>query len=201
MKLSNEFSPIVIVGIWNKGIFNPDWVGKYLLPNQNLTIEFPLNQDGSPRISNKDMRIFVLGNKLNFTSLMPTDQNLDLIEKLSLKIADYLPHTPVTAFGVNFLFETPKSSDIVDILHLKDSEKIQGIGGLVVSDVIRHSFILKNGLINLSIIIEKEQVKLDFNFHFDIKNLVDFKEILSNNSILELKENAASILTSIYGIE
>jgi len=36
MKLKPEFNLLVLVGAWNKNIFNPDWVGKFLLPGKEL---------------------------------------------------------------------------------------------------------------------------------------------------------------------
>lgn len=198
MNLASEFSPIVIVGLWNKGIFNPDWIGKYLLPKQKLNIEFPINIDGSPRISNEDLRIFVLGNKLNFTLIKPEDKNLENIEELALKVADYLPHTPVSAFGINFLFTADISTGIKKMLHQKDSDILRDMGADIQNEQVRHCFKFKNHLINLNIIQEKNTVKFDFNYHFDIKNLIEFKEKLNDNRILELKNDAISIIDEVY---
>ena len=42
MILKSDYSTIVIVGIWNKGIFNLEWVSKFLLPKEkklNVEIE------------------------------------------------------------------------------------------------------------------------------------------------------------------
>jgi hypothetical protein len=47
----DEFDVLVMVGGWNKNIFNLEWVSRYLLPNEKLEAEIPLNVDGSPRIS------------------------------------------------------------------------------------------------------------------------------------------------------
>ncbi len=51
MKLVVDYNNLVIVGLWNRHIFNPEWVGQYLLPETELTSEYPLNIAGSFRIS------------------------------------------------------------------------------------------------------------------------------------------------------
>ncbi|MBW2098929.1 MAG: hypothetical protein JRG77_09085, partial [Deltaproteobacteria bacterium] len=51
MKLATEFNPLILVGAWNKYIFNPDWIGKFLLSGEKIEVEIPINADGSPRIS------------------------------------------------------------------------------------------------------------------------------------------------------
>lgn len=97
MFLKTDYNALVLVGLWNKGIFNPDWVSRYLIPKEKkLNVEFPLNVDGSPRVSSDKIRIFVIGNKLNFVPLNTYDETFEIIQDLAIKTSDYLPHTPVT---------------------------------------------------------------------------------------------------------
>lgn len=107
MILKSDYNALVFLGSWNKAIFNSQWVSRFLFPKEKkLNVEFPLNVDGSQRISTKKIRIFVIGNKLNFVPLDTEDETFELIQNLAIKTCDYLPHTPVSAFGVNFLFES-----------------------------------------------------------------------------------------------
>ena len=202
MKLKTEYSPLVLVGAWNKHIFNPEWVGKFLLPGKELEVEFPLNVDGSPRISTEDLRIFVLNNKLNFSLRKDNDNVLEEIEDLSLKIADYLPHTPVASFGINFLFECNSNcNNLNDLFSLCDTDKLIELGCIISSNEIKHSFTLEERRINLTIIKGNEAYNFNFNFHFDVKDLVQFKDMLNNNRIIDIKQKAISILGDIYGVE
>ena len=43
MRIKSEYEPIVLVGAWNKAMFTPDWVQKYVFPGIPMNIEFPLN--------------------------------------------------------------------------------------------------------------------------------------------------------------
>ena len=202
MKLDTEFNPLVLVGTWNKHIFNPDWIGKFLLPGKNLEVEIPINVDGSPRISAENFRMFVINNKLVFSLRKDDDNILEEIEELSLKIADYLPHTPIVAFGINFLFKCDSNFEkLQDLFSLSDSEKLIEAGCIIDSDQIKHSFIQDNRNINLTLIKQSDAIKFDFNFHFDVSNLVEFKEKINNNKLLHMKQIAISILSDVYAVE
>ena len=202
MKLDTEFNPLVLVGAWNKHIFNPDWIGKFLLPGKKMEVEIPINVDGSPRISAENFRMFVINNKLVFSLRKDDDNILEEIEELSLKIADYLPHTPIVTFGINFLFKCDSNFDkLQDLFSLSDSEKLIEAGCIINSDQIKHSFIQDNRNINLTLIKQSDAIKFDFNFHFDVSNLVEFKEKINNNKLLHMKQIAISILSDVYAVE
>lgn len=202
MNLKTEFNPLVILGAWNKHIFSPEWVGKFLFPKKKLEVEFPINVDGSPRISTENLRVFILNNRLNFVLRKDEDNTLEEIQELSLKIADYLPHTPVVAYGANFLFEYPDGFDKLEpLFSLFDSEKLVESGYIIDSDQIRHGLVRDNRKINLTLVKKGDILKFDFNFHFDISNLVEFKEKLKQNELLDLKNIALSILNDVYGID
>ena len=57
MKLVADYNNLVIVGLWNRHIFYPEWVGQYLLPETELTAEYPLNIAGSFRVSSINTNI------------------------------------------------------------------------------------------------------------------------------------------------
>lgn len=202
MKLATEFNPLILVGAWNKHIFNPDWIGKFLLPGEKLEVEIPINVDGSARISTDNFRIFVISNKLIFSLRKDDDNVLEEIEELSLKIADYLPHTPIVAFGINLLFECDNNSKkLQDLFSLSDSEQLIEAGCIIDSDQIKHSFVQDNRNINLTLIKQSDAFKFDFNFHFNISNLVEFKEKINNNRLLDMKQIATSILNDVYDVD
>ncbi|MCH8874418.1 hypothetical protein IH824_16910, partial [candidate division KSB1 bacterium] len=192
---------MVIVGAWNKGIFNPKWVSKYLLPNEKLEVEVPLGVDAFFKISSKKVRIFVLGNKLNFSPINKTDENFDFIQELGLKTADYLPHTPVRAFGINFVFEEKIDERLSELLKLGDQKKLIQFGSKIKKGQYRHQLEIDEKLLNLTISTDHKTVAFDFNFHFDIKNLIEFKEGITNNNIVDQKKAALELMEKVYGLE
>lgn len=202
MILKTDFNALVLVGIWNKGIFNHEWISRFLLPNEKkLNVEFPLNVDGSLRVSSDKVRIFVIGNKLNFTPLNTYDETFELIQDLATKTADYLPHTPVTAFGANFLFESDLNDTLRALLKLNDIERLTNIGASIKSTQHRLSMELQDKVINLSVTTDNSKVNFDFNFHFDISNLTEFKEKIASSQLLELKDIALNIMKDAYNLQ
>jgi len=198
MQLLGDFNAIVISGLWNIYIFNKDWVAKNLFPKKELKIEIPLNHNASQRVSTDNIRVFVVGNKLNISPINIQDSVFNDIQEISFKIADYLPHTPVTAFGVNFLYEEDKKKIINDILILSDKENINNCGYKLKSTSFRHSFDIEESILNLTISSVANKIQFNFNFHYNINTLIDMKDKLSSHSIISLKILSKKILNDIY---
>lgn len=211
MKLDSSFSGLVIVGGWNGHIFNPNWIKRYLFPaeDEQLTIDihaqFPQGFDPqfvSPRISSKEVTILLQGNKLNFTPVKNKDENFDRIQDLALQLADYLPHTPVSGYGVNFLFvEDYVSEDLVNLIRPKDLEEIEQFGASLTSEEYTRCLELNERTLNFTVGLENEKATFKFNFHSKINDLVAFKAGISKTSILELKQAATQFIAGIYNLE
>lgn len=211
MKLDQSFSGLVIVGGWNSHIFNPNWIKRYLFPaeDEKLTIDIQAQfsqgfnpQFVSPRISSKDVRILLQGNKLNFIPVKDKDENLNLIQDLALQLADYLPHTPVSGYGVNFFFtENHVREDLINLICPKDLEKIEQFGASLTGEEYTRRLVLNGHPLNFTIGLEDKKATFKFNFHFQIGNLAAFKGKIAETSILELKEEAVEFLAEVYDIE
>lgn len=207
MKLDKPSNALVIVGGWNRYIFTQDWIKRYLFPKEEFTIDMLVSQGFnaqfiSPRILSKEVEILFQENRLNFNPVENNNENLDRIQELALQLADYLPHTPVTGYGVNFLFtETQVSDDLIDMIRPKDLKKIEQFGGSLTSEQYIHSLVLNGRILNITITLEGEKGTFDLNFHFNIRNLVEFKAGISETSILELKQEAIQFITEIYNLE
>ena len=211
MKLDQSSSGLVIVGGWNGHIFNPNWIKRYLFPaeDEELTVDiqaqFPQGfnpQFVSPRISSKDVRIILQGNKLNFVPVKNQDKNLDQIQDLALQIADRLPHTPVSGYGVNFLFiEDHVSEDLINFIRPRDLEEIEQFGASLTGEEYTRRLELNERILNFTVGLENERATFKFNFHFKINDLVAFKAGISKTSILELKQEATQFITGIYNLD
>ena len=207
MKLSKPSNALVIVGGWNRHIFTQDWIKRYLFPEEEFAIDMLVSQGFnaqfiSPRILSKEVEILFQENRLNFNPVENNNENLDRIQELALQLADYLPHTPVTAYGVNFLFtENEVSDDLINLIRPRDLEKIEQFGGSLTSEQYNRHLMLNGRTLNTIIRLEGESVDFDFNFHFNIRDLVAFKAGISETSILKLKQEAAQFITEIYNLE
>ncbi|MYG06133.1 hypothetical protein F4167_05860 [Candidatus Poribacteria bacterium] len=150
----------------------------------------------------KEVELLFQENRLNFNPVENNNENLDRIQEIALQLADYLPHTPVTGYGVNFLFtENEVSDDLINLIRPRDLEKIEQFGGSLTGEQYNRHLMLNGRILNTIIRLEGENVDFDLNFHFNIRDLLGFKSAISETSILELKQEAAQFITEIYNLE
>jgi hypothetical protein len=203
MKIGTEFTSFVIVGQWNSAIFTPEWVSKYLIPNP-INIEVLINNtNGSFRFSTDEFRFFIIDGRFHFVILKHNDEVYSKIGDLAYKIVDYLPHTPVSAFGINYLFES-ENTDNTDTLNtlfsFSDDLTISNQGYQYTNSIIRRTLLKDNNILNLLITKKNSNYSIDLNFHFDIKSIVDFKDKFQPDDLLKFKNESKTLLNSIYGL-
>lgn len=209
MKLSKPFNALVIVGGWNSHIFTPDWIKRFLFPKEEEKFKIEMlvsrgfnTQFVHPRIWSKEVEILLQENRLNFSPVENKIENFNRIQELALQLADYLPHTPVTAYGINFLFtEEQVEEELVNLIHSRDIKEIGKLGASLTSEQYTRSLVLNGRNLNFTIGLEEASVTFDFNFDFKIRNLAEFKAGISETSIFELKQEAARFITEIYNLE
>ena len=213
MKLDYYSSSLVIVGGWNPNIINPHWIGNHLLgpmnpndPNQeniNIDIDIRMTTTSSLRyapiaMSFNDVKITFTDDKLNFS--LTKGDNFSLLEEFALKICNCLPHTPVTAYDVNFVFTDEKiSEDLVNIIDIVPSKNFdiplifEKYGFGLNLDGIRTN-------INIEVDNNNNRSNLKFNFHFDIDDLSKFVSGIHEKPMHILKEKAIKIMSEVYGL-
>ena len=205
MKLAKSSSGLAITGGWNSHIFiTRRWIKRYLFPEDKFTLELQgqLAQGLNLCISSKDIRILLQRNKLNFIPLKNGDENFDRIQDLALQLADYLPHTPISGYGVNFLFiENLVSEDLINLIRPRDLEKIEQFGASLTGEEYTRRLELNERALNFTVGFESERVTFKFNFDSKINDLVAFKAGISKTSILELKQEAIQFISEIYNLE
>lgn len=201
MLLKYENNVLVILGGWNANILlNVKWLKRYLFPeNENFKVEMPisLSLPGPPQISTDSVKLSLMGAKLSFSPLREGDSHLDDIEELGKKVADFLPHTPVSAIGINFLFEEGEDDKSLTWSSRDAEEKLKSIG-IINEEMHRYSFSLEECTLNLTIqrLADGRQT-YDFNFHHQVQTLADIKEIFTKKHIIEYKKESEEYLPNL----
>ena len=211
MKLDHSSSALVILGGWNAHIFNPDWIRRYLFDGKKeklkadiLTeLSYGFNpQFVSQRISSKEVRIQLQGNKLSLSPIENKDKYFKKTEEIALLLVDYLPHTPVSGFGMNFVFtENSVSEGLNNIIRSKDLSKIEKFGASLIGQQYTRSLELDSMILNFTIELKDKRITFKLNFHTDIRDLVQFKTKISETSVLTMKEKAVEFIVSVYDLE
>lgn len=200
MKLIKNNNLLIVVGAWNRAIFTEEWIKRYLLPRDHFSIQVSLALNPSHRIESEKLRIEFHNNRLVFIPLQNTLENYELISDLSVKISDYLPHTPVAAYGVNFVFEGSLDEIDPSPIKLNAFNEISEYGGKIINHQNKCRFKVDDIHINLTISIDNNKLLFDFNFHTEINNLVEFKENMDARPIKKLYGRARDILKNVYQI-
>jgi hypothetical protein len=86
-------------------------------------------------------------------------------------------------------------------LKLPKEDAIIDFGGKKKLGEMRLCFSHEGRTVNLMVKTEGNVARFDFNFHFDIGNLVEFKEKMADNPILELKQTAVSMMRDVFELK
>lgn len=211
MKFDNYFTALVIVGGWNKHIFTTEWIKKYLFPEDtggldfNARAEFTLMpgvEVVTPRISSKDVSIFLHGNRLFLTPAHNAIWGADRMEDIAILLADYLPHTPVSGYGVHIGFtDDYVVEDISKTMRPIDTTDMVTAGAQLKDEHYRRRLIWNGQNLNVTIGIVEDVFTLHFNFLFEIPDLANLKSKIRENPILALKQEAIKFISKIYGLD
>lgn len=209
MKIEKSSSTLVIIGGWNRHIFTEDWIRRYIFPGEHdefkiemfVTSEFN-GQYVNPRILSKQIVIFLHESKLNFGVVEINDECFYKIQEIATQLADFLPHTPVTAYGVNFLFSIDNfDEDLIYKISLNDLvDNAQELGTITHQQITRQ-FKGNRRTLNFNIKIKEKQLFFDFNYHYEISDLIAFKAGIFECEILDLKQEALDFMFQTYNLE
>lgn len=202
MKYGDDFSVIVIVGNWNRSIFNHEWVNKYLLPDaQKVQFEIPLNFNGSERVSTDTMRVSVIENRLNLNAIKANTTVFSKLQDIVYKLCDFLPHTPVESFGFNFIYIAEKSEVNISCFDLPDLGIIKKIASEINEIEYTYKIIHLGRNLTLKVTEKGDKIEFNINVHYKLESLPKFKEIASDNSIEQIENDVLQMLRSVYTVE
>lgn len=201
---------IVIVGGWNTRILTPPWLGKNIFKKDELEIRFPIDPALPMKVTDgKNYTIDISTTRLVFQPTVINEQKLALMSDGVINVLKILPHTPITAAGVNFGFKeiNPDESlgNLFNNIHLTNIiniEKIDNLNELVIT----YKFILSNDFENrvlqlrISKKAESNEVILNFNFHKDISSADEARTILEPESVTKLHNYSLIFLQTMFNI-
>lgn len=200
MNFEKENKALVIVGSWNKYILTEEWVSKFLLSGDKIeSIEYPLNYDGSLKFNTKELIFFIAENRFIFIPKDYSDEVYNKIHQIVSKLVDNLPHTPITAFGINFGFEVNENETLDSLFSINDNLETENLK--LINASIARAYSYNDSKLNFKIIKENTNYKLSFNFHFDVNDFYVLKGKFEITTFDTLKEFALNILYKKYKLK
>jgi len=208
MNISLDGWNLIILGGWNPRIFTPEWllrhvyeVGEADIERTQVKVEFPLEPGRPYRYSASGIRITTSLSRVMFEPLDSGEATLQLMERAAIALLNTLPHTPVSAFGINFKFvdEHPEK-DVVALFPTDDIGALAVIGDEVTEQTLGRETWLDQCRLRVALTLGAEGIAIGFNFHRVAGSCNQAIELLANTVTADLRK-AVRILTEVYDIE
>ncbi|MCF8090129.1 MAG: hypothetical protein K9K63_08705 [Desulfotignum sp.] len=204
MGLKKEFKFLVLVGAWNQNIFTDQWIKKYLIPDDEFVFEVAIGGlIRSHRVSTDKYRIEFENGRISLIPIVFDLEIAELLIEMAVKLADYLPHTPVSGYGLNLVFEIEKTKFNKNLIKICDQDILVNDGIKYLEFQYKHRFKFdkfSNYEITLNVLPSKETCTFDFNYHSKINDLVAFKESIYELNFRELYQSTLDLLNDVYDI-
>lgn len=180
---SSEAFSIIVVGSWNPAIFSPQWVKLNLATDQTkeVVMAYPMPFNPlPPRVSVEEVNIYPSPQMLAMECITYSDDALvECCTKIQ-KVCELLPHTPVTAVGINFRFSCTfeESAALTSVFSFPDAANIDAGKYAAVGSLVKRAFRLNDsGVLNLGLEMDNGQdVRVEMNFHSDVTNATQVSE-------------------------
>lgn len=198
---TSSASTVVIVGMWNYGIFTQEWVKENVLNEEaDFNVLYPTVPLLSMRFIVPGRYSFGLnGNRLEFQLLSTKPEVSASMLQAIRNILGRLVYTPINSCGINFLFSCNEVGD--QIATIGNTERINTILGKNLSSIeLTRSYDLSEKIrLNFKIYQENNQSNFDFNYSYKIKNCEDLLNVLEDDDcITKYRSKSLSLLNSLY---
>jgi len=198
MKPKSESYAIVMVGFWNRMIFEPKWVMNELFHSPEIEKLFPM-MPIAPLIYRDSELALMISEQRIIVQAIKFDKSIDRAEKMAHDLLLALPKTPISAIGINFGFIESKPQDsLLKLFNFADDVDIATANWNVGNKKISKQLTKDDKMLNLSIGYDSHsQIQIDANFHYPVNSATDAVEKLENNAS-SLHEELINLLENVY---
>jgi len=153
-------------------IFSPNWIAKNLFDGANVTIELPVgNPQAPPRFTVDTVRLLVTAQRVVVIPTLESEAALGRMESTAIKILELLPHTPLSAAGINFHYEDPDPPhDLLALFRFPDAARIDDLGFTTDAWSLTRTLTKDDFRVNFSTALDAGSANLDFNFHREVND-------------------------------
>ena len=192
---------VVLVGSWNVRIFSPLWVGQHLFDSKEVEMEVGIGAGAHPMRYRKSAALIIpRDDRIIFGTTSYRDEALSLLESLSSTTLDLLPHTPISAVGINFGFvEEDPEPDLLKLFDVPDSARLASWATDIHRKELTRQLETKEGIMNLKQVLHDGKVEFHLNFHEDVDSPSKAKESLEGK-ILRRRDFAIEFLKEVYDL-
>lgn len=194
---------IVVVGHWNQAIFNPGWIIGRLTEAQEVQLQVAVDNPGLPiRLAFDGLVLQVQPQRLVVNVERCDGELFERAAAVIRKALTELPHTPITAVGVNFLYVVDEPSGcLVDVFRLADLNGLSDQKLHVSTNTITRKLVRDQQVVNLGLILDEAgKVSISLNFHRDLATAAEGEKFLSGGAVTGMHEESRQILQRVYDV-
>ena len=200
MKPKLDAWTIVITGAWNVRVFSAEWVGKQLFDSKPMTIEVPVGPSMGPvRYTGEGLTLIPADDRLIFGVQASSIASLQKAEALARKALGLLPHTPITAFGVNLAFEDAAPGRLFrQLFVLNDLDQLSAFGAKIIRTNVVRTLEIGGRTVNVThALAEDGRGEVHLNFHQDAPSAAAAAALLEGRALGSL-EVSRKLMTDVY---
>lgn len=189
----------VLVGLWTRRMFTPDYVAKEIIKNAELQLEFSFDLNIPVRFGYKEVVVVPDKDQLKIFSLSKENDSLLELTKITSAAIDKLSKVNLKFYGINFTYII--DCDDFNIDSLLDTSTITVlIEGEQLNSSIRTQYKTEEYTLNIAINEKGESISANFNYHHEYKDSTGFEEVLKTKTT-DLLEKSDTIVRKLFGDE
>ena len=198
---------VVLVGSWNPAIFSPEWAKQNLADDKEkeVVLAIPMQMMAMPpRLTVDNINIYPSTQALVLDCVEYSDVVLEVCSRKLDRIAALLPHTPVTAVGLNFRFlgNLEENLPLADLFAFSDAGKIDSTKFTLTTALIKRAYTLQDStVLNISLESQGGQLRVEFNFHSNIKNLSEITTKTNLARVQSCRSQAIEFMKTVYDVQ
>lgn len=202
MKAKLEGWTIVVIGQWNPRNFIPEFLGQRVFDSKEVMIEIDIPAPRYlVRLSSPDVLIIPSDERVVLAARQATDGGVSALENATVRLLGALPHTPVSALGVNFAFVGEASDAIHRLLELDDTSRLSDNGLDIHRSEVRRWMQAEEKIIHIQVGYDYKQATADLLFNFNVAG--ETPEVLISklrDQSLSFKKLAYELASKLYDV-
>ncbi len=192
---------IVLAGLWNRAIFTPEWVGRFLFKQPEVETMISIMPHMPIIYRNAQVALEVAPARLVFRPRSLQDDCLRASESMAYKVLDILQDTPLIGVGVNFVFTEPEPRrDLVGLFDLADSPSLTDDGWDIEERRLMRRLSKGGDTMNLTLLLAGGNLDVEFNFHTETADNAVARAAVDDRMI-RLRDAAVRALDKTYDLQ
>ncbi len=179
-------------------IFQPDWVASRLFNKTEIECLVPIASPAPNIFRHDTVTLQVSERRVVLNARQPTDGALQELERLAITLLRELPHTPVSAVGINFAFVEERPADsVLDLFNFGDDASIAAHDWDIETRKLTRALRSEGQLLNLTLSLQGTTLQIEANFHTAVSSTEEASMAIEQK-VRHHYEQLETLLSDVY---